>query len=120
MKFFSSSLGKKALTKNINSLGTKVLTLAIALSSSIAASAQAGDLNQGITQARDQITGSFDAIETLVYAIAAILALVGAIRVYGKFVSGDPDTAKAAMGWFGAAIFLIVATFAIKSFFGIA
>lgn len=43
--------------------------------------------------------------------------LIGAIRVYSKFSSGDPDTGKTAGSWFGACVFLIVAATVLRSFF---
>ena len=44
------------------------------------------------------------------YAIGAVVGLIGGIKVYSKFSSGDPDTtSKTAASWFGACIFLIVA-----------
>ena len=53
----------------------------------------------------------------LVYAIGAVVGLIGGIKVYNKFSSGDPDTSKTAASWFGACIFLIVAATILRSFF---
>ena len=53
----------------------------------------------------------------LIYAIGAVIGLVGGIKVYQKFSSGDPDTSKTASSWFGACIFLIVAATILRSFF---
>ena len=53
----------------------------------------------------------------LCYAIGAVLGLVGGIKTYGKFSSGDPDTSKTAASWFFACIFLIVAATILRSFF---
>ena len=53
----------------------------------------------------------------LIYAIGAVVGLIGGVKVYGKFSSGDPDTAKTAASWFGACIFLIVAATILRSFF---
>lgn len=46
-----------------------------------------------------------------------LASLIGAIRVYSKFSSGDPDTGKTAGSWFGACVFLIVAATVLRSFF---
>ena len=51
------------------------------------------------------------------YAIGAVVGLVGGVKVYNKFSSGDPDTSKTAASWFGACIFLIVAATILRSFF---
>ena len=59
-----------------------------------------------------------DLLDTkLIYAIGAVVGLIGGIKVYGKFSSGDPDTSKTAASWFGACIFLIVAATILRSFF---
>lgn len=59
----------------------------------------------------------FEPAVSLVYGAAAIVGLIGAIRVYGKFSSGDPDTARSASAWFGSCIFLVVCATVLKSFF---
>mgnify|MGYP000162188609 FL=1 len=53
----------------------------------------------------------------LIYAIGAVVGLIGGIKVYSKWSSGDPDTSKTAASWFGACIFLIVAATILRSFF---
>ena len=59
-----------------------------------------------------------DLLDTkLVYAVGAIIGLIGGGKVYQKFSSGDPDTSKTASSWFGACIFLIVAATILRSFF---
>ena len=51
------------------------------------------------------------------FFIGAVLGLVGGIKTYSKFSSGDPDTSKTAASWFFACIFLIVAATILRSFF---
>lgn len=63
----------------------------------------------GINAATSLMTSYFDPATKLCYAIGAVLGLVGGIKTYGKFSSGDPDTSKTAASWFFACIFLIVA-----------
>ena len=59
-----------------------------------------------------------DLLDTkLVYAIGAVVGLIGGIKVYSKWSSGDPDTSKTAASWSGACIFLIVAATILRSFF---
>jgi hypothetical protein len=71
----------------------------------------------GITEATNMITSYFDPATKLIYAIGAVLGLIGGVKVYSKFSSGDPDTSKTAASWFGACIFLIVAATILRSFF---
>lgn len=77
----------------------------------------AGNGQAGITEATNMITSYFDPGTKLVYAIGAVVGLIGGIKVYNKFSSGDPDTSKTAASWFGACIFLIVAATILRSFF---
>ena len=51
------------------------------------------------------------------WVMPAVVGLIGGVKVYGKFSSGDPDTSKTAASWFGACIFLIVAATILRSFF---
>ena len=55
--------------------------------------------------------------ELALCAIGAVCGLIGGVKVYNKFSSGDPDTSKTAASWFGACIFLIVAATILRSFF---
>ena len=63
------------------------------------------------------LTGYFDPATKLIYAAGAIVGLIGAIKVYSKFSSGDPHTGKTAGRWIGACVFLIVAATVLRSFF---
>lgn len=80
------------------------------------ASAQ-GNGQAGITEATQMVTSYFDPATKLIYAIGAVVGLIGGVKVYQKFSSGDPDTSKTASSWFGACIFLIVAATILRSFF---
>ena len=90
-------------------------TVALGLAA-VSAFAQ-GDGSAGITEATSMVTGYFDPATKLIYAIGAVVGLIGGVKVYGKFSAGDPDTAKTAASWFGACIFLIVAATILRSFF---
>jgi len=81
--------------------------------------AQSADGNAGITQATSTIAGYFDAGCNLMYAIGAVLGLIGAVRVFIKWNHGDHDTSKVAAAWFGSCIFLVIVATVLKSFFGI-
>ena len=64
------------------------------------------------------VTSYFDPATKLIYAIGAVIGLIGGVRVYQKFSSGDPDTSKTAASWFGACIFLISAAIVLPAMFG--
>ena len=76
-----------------------------------------GNEHAGITEATQMVTSYFEPGTKLIYAIGAVVGLIGGVKVYGKFSSGDPDTSKTAASWFGACIFLIVAATILRSFF---
>ena len=63
------------------------------------------------------VTSYFDPLTLLIYAVGDVIGLIGGIKVYQKFSSGDPDTSKTAASWFGACIFLIVSATVLRSFF---
>lgn len=83
----------------------------------VAAARAQGNGMAGIQEATQMITGYFDPATKLIYAIGAVVGLIGGIKVYNKFSSGDPDTSKTSASWFGACIFLIVAATILRSFF---
>jgi hypothetical protein len=94
----------------------KILLSAILLLSGLGVFAQ-GNGSAGINEATTMVTSYFDPATKLIYAIGAVVGLIGGVKVYNKFSSGDPDTSKTAASWFGACIFLIVAATILRSFF---
>lgn len=80
---------------------------------------KAQDGNAGINEANTQVRSYFDSGTNLMYAIGAIVGLIGAVKVYNKWNAGDHDTGKVAAAWFGSCVFLVVVATVIKSFFGV-
>ena len=83
------------------------------------ADALAQDANAGINEANTKVRSYFASGTNLMYAVGAIVGLIGAVKVYQKWNSGDPDTGKVAAAWFGSCVFLVVVATVIKSFFGV-
>ncbi|TDE52690.1 DUF4134 domain-containing protein [Flavobacterium sp. GT3P67] len=83
------------------------------------AAAHAQDGVAGINEANEKVRSYFDAGTELMYAVGALLGLIGAVKVYQKWNAGDPDTGKVAAAWFGSCVFLVVVATVIKSFFGV-
>ena len=111
---------KKFLNKILNSSIVSMIRRPMVAMLMLAAAAQmwaAGNGMAGINEATSLITGYFEPGTKLIYAIGAVVGLIGGVKVYGKFSSGDPDTSKTAASWFGACIFLIVAATILRSFF---
>ena len=71
----------------------------------------------GIDQATAEVSSYIDPISNLIIAIGAVVGLIGGVRVYIKWQSGDQDTQKALMGWFGVCLFLVLVGVVIKAFF---
>jgi hypothetical protein len=73
----------------------------------------------GIQEANNKVRGYFNAGTNLMYAIGAIVGLVGAVKVYQKWSNGHQDTGSVAAAWFGSCVFLVVVATVLKSFFGL-
>lgn len=81
--------------------------------------AYAQDGNAGINEANSKVRSYFAAGTNLMYAVGAIVGLIGAVKVYQKWNAGDHDTGKVAAAWFGSCVFLVVVATVIRSFFGV-
>ena len=73
----------------------------------------------GINEANTKVRSYFTAGTNLMYAVGAIVGLIGAIKVFNKWNAGDHDTGKVAAAWFGSCVFLVVVATVIRSFFGV-
>jgi len=93
--------------------------LMLLISNLIVFSLRAQDGNAGIAEATNKVKGYFGTGTSLMYAVGAVVGLVGAVKVFNKWNSGDPDTNKVAAAWFGSCIFLVVVATVLKSFFGV-
>jgi subtilase family serine protease len=108
---------KKSLTKENE---RKLLPIAVTtLFVMVNASLHAQDGNAGIDEATTMVTSYFDSGANLMYAVGALLGLIGGVKVYQKWNHGDHDTGKVAAAWFGSCVFLVVVATVIKSFFGL-
>src|SRR5919112_31259 len=110
IKFLSSKIFSR---KKLLMLG---LTVSLTL---IELSVIAQDGNAGIDDANTKVRSYFQSGSNLMYAVGAILGLIGAVKVYQKWNAGDPDTGKVAAAWFGSCVFLVVVVTVIKAFFGV-
>lgn len=68
--------------------------------------------------ATGEITGYQESVKNLLYAIAAVIALVGAFNVYHKMTNGDQDVKKTIMLTLGGCIAMIALSTALPAFFG--
>ncbi|GAA4418725.1 DUF4134 domain-containing protein [Nibrella saemangeumensis] len=91
--------------------------LVLANASECLAQTGSGAAKKGLDEATKEITGAWETVGNLMYAICAIVGVVGGIQVYSKWSNGDPDTRKAAASWFGALIFAGLVLLVIKAVF---
>jgi hypothetical protein len=85
----------------------------------VQASAKAQSGVSGLNTATSQLKTYIDPATTIVLVIGGIVGIVGAVRVYSKWNSGDQDINKELMGWGGSCLFLVVSSLIVKSFFGL-
>lgn len=112
MKCVTGTIKKKKKTRIYKLIATSVLVI-----QQLSLFAQDG--NAGINAANTQVRSYFTSGTNLMYAVGAVVGLIGAVKVYNKWNSGDPDTGKVAAAWFGSCVFLVVVATVIKSFFGV-
>lgn len=89
---------------------------AIALFSANQAFAQGA---AGIDAASSELATYMDPLSSMMMVLGGIVGLVGAVRVYLKWNSGDQDVQKSLMGWMGSCIFLVVSGVIVRAFFGL-
>lgn len=65
---------------------TKRFFLAASLVLAAAGAMAQGNGQAGITEATQMVTSYFDPGTKLIYAIGAVVGLIGGVKVYGKFV----------------------------------
>lgn len=84
-----------------------------------AAFSQIGGGTTGINAATSSLTSYVDPVSSLTLAIGAVVGIIGGVRVYIKWNSGDNDINKELMGWGGSCFFMVLVSVVIKAFFGV-
>ena len=74
---------------------------------------------QGITAAESSLLTYVDPVASLCLVIGAVVGIIGGVRVYIKWNSGDQDINKELMGWGGSCLFMVLVSVIIKAFFGV-
>lgn len=72
-----------------------------------------------ISSVEDEIKKYVPGVKNLLYAIAAVISLVGAFNVYHKMTNGDQDVKKTIMLTLGGCIAMIALSQALPAFFGL-
>lgn len=116
---------KNAMKRIVGAVLYKVAMLAILFVSgpaTLMAQNTAGDYTAGtnaLTTVAEEIAKYVPIMVKLCYAIAGVVAIVGAISVYIAMNNEEQDVKKKIMMVVGACIFLIAAAQALPLFFGI-
>ena len=101
----------------------RFLMLAVILTvATVSVMAQTGNYQSGTTAlgtVTTEIAKYVPVVQKLCYAIAGVIAIVGAISVYFKMNNEEQDVKKSIMMIVGACIFLIAAAQALPAFFGL-
>lgn len=70
-----------------------------------------------INAATSEVRGFYNPLQKLIWVVAACLGLVGAVRLYYKFTSSDPESSKHAAGFLGGGIALFVGEVFLRKMF---
>ena len=104
------------MTSRIQKMSVSAVLILAAVQSVLA---QAGGGTTGINAATSSLTSYVDPVSTLTLAIGAVVGIIGGVRVYIKWNSGDQDINKELMSWGGSCLFLVLVSVVIKAFFGV-
>lgn len=117
-KQFCVTAGKKIKTVVMDPRFVAVMLLLVIFTVSVEAQSMDSGV-KAITQASDSIKKYLPVVTKLIYVIAGIVAVLGAISVYIKMNNEEQDVKKSIMMIVGACIFLIAAAQALPLFFGL-
>lgn len=70
-----------------------------------------------ISTATSELKSWYDPIKGLIWVLAGCLGLVGAIKMFNKFNSADPETSKSAAMLLGGCVALYVAEILFRTMF---
>ena len=109
--------------KALSSPKAKALAVLLLMGSTVAfAQSGAGDYTAGtsaLTTVAEEIAKYVPIVVKLCYAIAGVVAIIGAISVYIAMNNEEQDVKKKIMMVVGACIFLVAAAQALPLFFGL-
>ncbi|QNF31347.1 DUF4134 domain-containing protein (plasmid) [Adhaeribacter swui] len=99
-----------------SNLTRRVLLVVAGFSYAFATQAQGA---KGIDAGASELATYIDPVANLILTIGAIVGLVGGVRCYIKWNSGDNDVQKSVMGWMGSCVFLLCVGVIVKAMFGV-
>lgn len=115
---FQDLVGKLGASQRLRML----VCLLVCGTATVLAQSSAGDYTAGtdaLATVTEEIAKYVPIVVKLCYAIAGVVAVVGAISVYIKMNNEEQDVKKSIMMIVGACIFLVAAAQALPLFFGV-
>lgn len=94
-----------------------LLALGVLLAITLPVLAQSGV--NGLNTATTTLKTYIGPVTNISLVIGGIVGIVGGIRVYSNWNSGEQHINKELMGWGGSCVFLVVSSLVIKAFFGL-
>jgi conjugate transposon traE len=101
-----------------------VVACVLSITTSITTLAQSSQITQKLQQSTKAINDTTEGLKAYIepvtkmcYALAAIVAILGAISIFNKMNNEDQDVKKSIMMVVGACVFLIAAAQALPLFF---
>lgn len=107
---------KRAAVKATNGFSRAICFFILGFMGGLQAFAQ-GVGAGGFSKATQEITSYEEPVKKLMYAIAAVIALVGAFNVYFKMQNGDQDVKKTIMMTIGGCVAMVAMASALPMFF---
>ncbi len=92
---------------------------AVAVVTALAANSAMADGVTGINAANTSLRQYVDPVCALILVAGGVVGVIGGIRVFNKWNSGDQDIHKEVMGWGGSCGFLVLVPIVVKAFFGL-
>lgn len=108
---------KRSVISTLNRLELIICSLFLSATVFAQAADRSNKVKSALSTSTTTVSGIIDAAAVLMYTIAVICGFVGAITVYQKWNSGDPNTTKLVSAWFGSALFLALAATFLKAVF---
>ena len=81
--------------------------------------AQGGGVGGALNNVNNELKSYVAPILGILYPIAAIMFIIGSVKVYRKFTNGEPDVAMTAFQLIGGAIFVGLLPTLLNAFFGL-
>ena len=114
---FLKNIGKKAKPIAKSLLCKKVLMLAIVATCAISPALAADGIAGKLTEIGANFKGYVEPVRNIVYALAAICAVIGAFTIYFKMTNGEQDVKKTIMLTVGGCAGLVALATALPAMF---